>query len=152
MLRTVDDGILLSPLDGKLVKAEDQSLYFRMSPFSHYGIRMPFFGHVRNYKETKIKNFRYGNGQFIDMKQNWNLKSKSFGKIKLYFSNLTSYTRVKIYVRSGDKASLGAYIGYLPFGGKVKVDLPESLKLLVDEKDKIQSAQTLIASRGNEYA
>lgn len=152
MLRTVDEGILLSPVDGQLLEAKDKNLVFKISPFSHYGIRMPFFGHVRNYKETKVKKFQLGKLSLYRYDTELELKSKTFGKIKLRFSNLTSYTRVKVFVRSGDKATLGAYIGYLPFGGKVKVDLPENLKLLVDNKDKMQSAQTLIASQGNKYA
>ena len=152
MLRTVDDGILLSPLDGKFLEAKDDSLFFKVGFFQHYGIRMPFFGHVRSFKETKTKKFDLGKFSIYQYDLELELKSKQFGKIKLHFSNLSSYTKARIWVRSGDKASLGAYLGYLPFGGKVRVDLPENLKLLVKEKDKMLSAQTLIASRGTNYA
>ena len=145
---------MLSPCDGEIIsiKQDDEKkiMALNISRLKHYGIRMPFTGTISNYYETKEKVFTLG--RFIVYKYNSSLelRSEELGKVHLLFSGIGSLKRAKIWVRSGDNATLGAYLGYLPFGGKVVIEFAKELNILIKEKDSLLSAETLLISKGKD--
>lgn len=156
VIRTVDPSIMFAPCDGVLKKVNetDKSLKIslKVGILNHYGVRMPFTGSIRSFIQTKEKVFSLGKIPIYKYRTIVELKSRELGKIKLTFISITNLAVSRIWVRSGDKATVGAYLGYLPFGGKVIVEIPKKLDMLVKPNDKLLSAETLLAAKGKEHA
>jgi len=151
-IRAVDPTIALSPCDGTVIKIENKNekntMSVRIGMLSHYGIQMPFSGSIRSYTELKQKYFSLGKFTIYRYTTKLELKSRKLGKVWICFNNISTFSRAKIWVRSGDKAEVGAYLGYLPFGGKVVIEFSKDLSILAKENDSLLSAQTLLVSKG----
>lgn len=148
-IRATDDSIFLSPASGTVrVKKSGKvtKVYLRVNLLGGYGISMPFSGDVTSYFETTemIKIFN-----FIPIKRTKivvTLKSDVLGQAKFIISRQGLIFEPFVWVRSGDKGLVGAYLGYLPFGGKLVIEIEKDLNLLVKDNDRVQALLTLLAS------
>jgi|TARA_Y100000590_G_C15534830_1_gene944597 hypothetical protein len=97
-----------------------------------------------------------GTGEFVEVRHEENegchmkLKAKSNDSVQFSFISRFSFFPAQVFLRAGDKVKLGANIGYLPFGGKVVIDLPLNAKILLKPKDKVKAFSSLLASFNNE--
>ena len=135
--RALEDNLILSPVSGKVVNIDKSDnervrLDVKMRLFDDYGILMPFYGDVIFYQRTDkgLEEFEASSGKI------------EFTKILIE----KSLFKPRIFVRAGDKASSGVFLGYKPFGGIIKIEVPVDCEILVKEGDEILSAQTILAS------
>lgn len=148
--RTVEDNILLSPVTGKFVGEIERNgkkqLLLKVGFLDGFGIYFPFCGDVDFYFED-VKPYKWGGFFKLNRsKVQTKIKSKNNKKIKLKFKSLMDLNKAVVHVRGGDRGLSGALLGYLPFGGKVVIEMPIDSKVLVKKGDKLFSTQTLLAN------
>lgn len=147
-LSSTDDSILLAPISGKasLKKSGGKMrVTIKMALFKGYGISMPFNGDILSSFETseKLKFLPLRKSRVIVV-----LKSEVFGEIKFAISRTDFIFKPKVWVRSGDKGVVGAYVGFLPFGGKIVIEMKETVSILLKNNDNVVALATMIASNG----
>lgn len=148
-IRATDESIFLAPASG-VVKVIDAGsitkIFLRMSFLQGYGISMPFSGDILSYFHTSevTKLLR-----IIPLRRTKiivGIKSDTLGQTKFIISRRGIIFHPYIWVRSGDKGLVGAYLGYLPFGGKIVIEIENDLNLIVKNKEHVQALMTLLAS------
>ncbi len=136
--RTLESNVYVSPVSGvvkNIYKSELKCfIEVKIGPLNEYGIYLPL--------GTTISSTNFDKSQSL---VEFNFKDQA---LRLSFNSLTSYFPCKLFIESGDRGSLGANIGYLPFGGKTVIELPKDSKVLVKEGDQVKSFQTLLAKIG----
>lgn len=149
--RTVDSSLFLSPIDGHVTnfKENNDSLAISVPFYRNYGVCMPITGTVVSFFETIRPIVNLGPLKLFKIKVSLKINSEEMGAIGLKISNLSLVRKSNIWVRSGDIALRGAYIGYLPFGGKIVIELKENLKVLIKKNTKVQAMRTILASYGS---
>ena len=151
LLRTFDSNIIISPVTGVIDKITKENSSFKIEIkvglFDSYGIFMPFSGDIINYTEEKsLRSILNIFDKEIILKK-MKLKSKNSDHLDLEVNSSKKYLRkAHLFLRSGDLASQGALIGYLPLGGKIAIEIANQSDVLVKEGDIVSSCQTLIAS------
>lgn len=152
-LSSSDDSILLSPVNGRArvkTSIDDKSIVtIKIGLFRGYGVAMPFNGEVVSHIETNEQFKVFGLIPSRKVKNILVLKSREFGEVKVILIRPRNLLKSKIWVRSGDKGLAGAYIGYMPFAGKVVIEMKKSVNILLKEKGKVAALSTLIASNRN---
>lgn len=147
----LNQNMIFSPVSGvylgeKEIKGKRQIL-IRIPFFSVYSILMPFGGEVVNYeaygKEKKYKSGLRLSGHKIQVVLR---AKKTSNMIKLKFKSATKFRAARLWCRSGDRSNIGATLGYLPFGGKIVIELPMKAKVLVKENEYIHACDSIIAS------
>lgn len=148
-LRSSDNSLVLSPISGH-ARIKESGGKFRitigMGVFRGFGVAMPFEGEVTSFIETS-ENISLFN--FLPLRKSKiivTMKSELFGELKIVLMRTGFIFRPSVWVRSGDRALVGAYIGFIPFGGKVVIEMKNSVNLLIKDKSKVLTAQTLLAS------
>jgi hypothetical protein len=129
--RALDNNLVLSPVSGIVEKVDGDLLELKVNLLDDYGFYMPFYGEIKTFLQEKGK----GTIEFFSDNIDYAIFEFNIGS-----------TGPKIYVDSGDKASAGAYLGYFPFGGKMKLKLPSNSEIQVKKGDILQSGQTILAS------
>lgn len=135
--RALDDNLILSPVSGVLKRVdrtdpEKIQLEVKMGLFDDYGILMPFYGEVTFYQRSE------------DGREEFDAASRKIDFTKVAIEK--SLFAPRIFTRGGDKASSGVYLGYKPFGGIIKIEIPKDCEVLVEQGDEVLSAQTILAS------
>ncbi len=136
--RTLESNVYVSPVSGtvKNIYKSDLKCFVevRVGFLNEYGIYLPL--------STAISSTNFDKSQSL---VEFSFKGQA---LRLSFSSLTSFFSCRLFVESGDRGSLGANIGYLPFGGKTVIELPKDSEILIKEGDKVKSFQTLLAKIG----
>ena len=148
-MRSSDDSILLAPVSGRTkvkVSGGKARVTIKVGYLSGFGVSMPFEGEVISYIETNENKNLFNFFPVRKSKIIVVLKSKLFGETKFVLMRTGFIFRPRIWVRSGDKGLVGAYIGYIPFGGEVVIEVEDTVNLLINEKDRVSALTTLIAS------
>lgn len=151
-LRSSDNSILLAPISGNSsvkVSGGKARVTIKVGFFKGFGVSMPFDGEVNSYFETNesltlLKFLPVRRTKIILV-----LKSKLFGETKFILMRTGFIFRPRIWVRSGDKGLVGAYLGFLPFGGKIVIEMKDTVKILTKNNNKAVALATLIASNRN---
>lgn len=131
--QSLGENILVSPVFGKVSEIKENQITIRIRLFDSYGISMPTNWDIKNTiyadKEKKLlRSINIGDDQFV---------------VQMSFSQIFSNRGAVSWVASGDKAQIGAFLGYLPFGGKVVIQLPEGFKTNLEVGTKISSSDML---------
>lgn len=138
-----DRKILYTPVSGKLLKfdQEKNEMLFKIPFWGPYGVFLPAPAEVVSVEEK--------------MKVTWPFKRV---RIKIILKVLPHHQIVvklyscyifftpKIWVQAGDKGRLAANIGFLPFGGKVKINLTSAGEAQINHRQWVFVGRTLIAS------
>lgn len=122
-----------------------------MGVLEGYGVAMPFEGDITSFIETSEDTSFFN---FIPLRKSKlivSVKSETFGSAKIVLMRTGFIFRPYIWVRSGDRGLVGAYIGFIPFGGKVVIEMKNSVNLLVKDNTKVKIAETLLASNRIEH-
>jgi hypothetical protein len=148
--RVVEDNIVLSPISGQFIgeinKNGKLQLLINIKPWRGFGVYFPLKGDIDHYYEDTKTYKLLGIINLKRTKVQTLIKSKGNQDIKLKFKSNLNLNKAAIHVRSGDRGISGALLGYLPFGGKVVIELPMDSKVLVKSGDRVSSTQTLLAS------
>jgi len=134
---SLDENIISSPITGRFLGEKNgdeyKELSFLVFPWNNYGLHMPINGEF----------FAYAHNDGLLQISIRNNKDKI---LKLKFKTAGDFKKARVFTRSGDNGQLGAIMGYLPFGGKVVIQLPKSCDILIKKGDNVHSYQTLLGS------
>ena len=153
----VDEGLIVSPADGKVVAIEDlestphydgpcRRVSIFLSVFNVHVNRSPEAGVVRDvlYKEGQYKNamnpesskFNESNAIWIDTPS---------GAITVRQISGAVARRIVCKPSSGDTLSRGQKIGMIKFGSRTELYLPPGTEVLAKLRDSVRGASTVIA-------
>jgi hypothetical protein len=148
--RIVEDDIILSPVSGKYIGHNEKNgklqLLVRTNPWHGFGVYFPMNGDVDFYFEDSKAYKFLGILGMNRTKVQTVIKSKLGENVKLKFKSKFGLNKADVHIRSGDRGLSGSLLGYLPFGGKIVIEMPIDSKVLVKSGDRVSSAQTLLAS------
>jgi hypothetical protein len=150
-LRAVDKNILLSPVSGTIFgqtsDLSNSQLSFKIPCWKYYGVNSPVAGVVLSYLESSESYKFAGLIPITASKKQILLNTEELGRVRLIILDRYLWFAGKVWARSGDIVSMGATIGYLPFGGKVVIEFSNKLNILVEVTDDVDSSRALIASK-----
>ena len=142
----ISGDIVFSPVNGKVVKVEKDIKHdFFSETCTSVRLRVPFW------KETGL--FFPATSEVEDMQASCASCKDHLVKFKLpsgleiglaVGENLLKILP-RIVVIPGDRGKQKMNFGHLPFGGEVKVYIPSSLEVLINEKDEVVAGQGVLA-------
>ncbi len=157
-LITLDDGIVLSPADGKVVVIEetDETEYFQDKRLQVSIFMSPVNVHVnRNPVSGIVSYFKYHPGKFLVA---WHPKSSTENErttvvvkkkdgIEVLFRQIAGALarRIVWYVEEGQEVKQGEEFGFIKFGSRVDLFLPIGTKIEVNINDAVVGGKTVIA-------
>jgi len=153
-----EDGIYVSPADGKVLKVEDQveeSRYLHrkmkrvcifMSPFNVHINRVPRSG-------TAVEVI-YNHGKFfsanlekasLDNEQNAVIARDEKDRVYM-FVQIAGFIarRIVCYARAGKEILIGQRVGLIKFGSRVDLYLPLEAEINIKPGDRVKAGQTII--------
>lgn len=153
-----DPGLIVSPADGRVVKAatvdDERFLNLRahqvsifMSPFDVHVNRNPIGGRVVEVRYHRGRNFRaFADKASLDNEQNAILVEDEGGR-RVAFVQIAGFLarRIVCYLRPGMVVQRGARCGLIMFGSRVDVFLPAEARLRVREGASARAGETVIA-------
>ena len=152
-----EEGVVVSPADGKVVGIADVSGDSRfsdtatrvsifLSPLDVHINRLPVAG--------KVDDVRYQSGKFLaaykEMASERNEqnalrivdeKGRSFGVVQIAGAVAR---RIVCWVRPGDRLDRGARFGLIMFGSRTDVYLPNGLNLEIREGQRVKGGETIL--------
>lgn len=151
-------AIVLSPADGRIValtKAEDPYqnktctlISVFMNVFSVHSNRTPVAG--------KVTHRAYFPGSFVNASLDKASHENERNAVIITMDDGTSVTAVQIaglvarrilcYIKEGDSVEAGQRYGFIRFGSRVDVYVPEDAKIQVSLGDKVASGSSVLAS------
>ena len=152
-----DENIFVSPADGKVVqiidfddpdigKAKQISIF--LSVFNVHSQCVPFTGRVLESKYNKGKFLAaYNHKASLDNEQTEILfETANNGKFKVKQIAGLIARRILNYMMPGMKVKKGERLGFIRFGSRVDILVPEKFNLLIHEGDVVTSCETKIGS------
>ncbi len=144
-----DNSLFFAPMTGdlSLIKSEGhEEISIKSKMFRGFDILMPLKGEIIDYQESNIFQSSFPFSPLKQRKISFLIKSDEGEEIQLHLSRTGLLFHPQIWVKSGDRALLGATLGYLPFGGKLNIEINNNMNIVVTNKKNIESLVTLIAS------
>ena len=150
-LRSIGRNIILAPFSGvlsefKQTEADCSELIFKMGLFDGFGLYFPTIAEVENVQESKESITLMGFLNCFYYKTEITFINKLNETFTLEIQSRIFFPRPHVFLQVGDKGTLGALLGYIPFGGKVVLNLKGVDGLQVQPKSRVASCQTVIAS------
>ncbi|MCO4753933.1 MAG: hypothetical protein KC478_05600 [Bacteriovoracaceae bacterium] len=138
---STNPDLFFSPVNGKVVSynSEEKMMEISVSSLSSLGIYFPCQAVVEQLDSPPNRD------SFTIDYNRYNLALRSSTDEKFFIEALSFAVSPRIFVDLGDRGKALACLGYLPFGGKVKVRLPSKANMLISVGDKLKAGQTAIA-------
>ena len=154
--------ILLSPIDGRLVKigefqdpetgAQFTELRIQTAYYHNWGLYLPSSAEMDFLRQTEGS--RFTRAEFPTL--SWDkiekttrtevvLKSTSGHSTRLCFPLSLNNKAPHIWMKSGDRGRGAACFGYYPFGGSLIVFVPKASDVLVVPNERITAGRTVLA-------
>lgn len=154
----INENHLYAPADGKIVVIEkvQENEYFKdqrvqvsifMSPFNVHSNRYPISG--------KVTYVKYHPGLFL---MAWHPKSstdnernvvvvKNLKGVEIMCTQIAGFLarRICCYAKKDAEAKQGEEFGFIKFGSRVDVFLPENTEVLVNLEQKVKAGKTILA-------
>jgi len=142
-----DTSLVFAPVSGCIsVREKDKSrLFVRPHLFSGFSVIMPLKAEIIAFTEFSSEVIRFLpfiKKTVITVK----LESEELGLVSLRLARTGLFLHPKVWVRGGDRAFVGSVIGNLPFGGSLEIIMNNNVKILVNDKTKVEAAVTLVAA------
>lgn len=153
----VDENIVISPCEGKVVVIEEvfENFYFKKNMRQISIFMSPLNVHVnRNPIGGTILFFKYSPGKYLVA---WHPKSSteneqtffavSNQKIQLAFKQIAGAVarRIRWYVKEGDTVKQGEEMGFIRFGSRVDVLIPLDLEVKVKLEEDVKAGLSVLA-------
>src|SRR6056300_35055 len=156
----IDDNIIISPVDGKVVAIEKvyEKEYFKDESIQISIFMSPLNVHVTRYASSgKIKFSKYHAGKYLVA---WHPKSSEknerttvvienniFGEILYRQIAGAVARRIVNYAKVGDEVVQGTDAGFIKFGSRVDLFLPLDSKIKVELDQFVKGAEDIIAEK-----
>tara|TARA_Y100000780_G_scaffold132772_1_gene119529 strand:- start:258125 stop:258724 length:600 start_codon:yes stop_codon:yes gene_type:complete len=141
----INPELIFSPINGKVkwVDNETREVCLSVSLCSGLGVYFPCKASV---EELKIKNSNQSKWRgFTNRRNRYNLTLRDTKSDRIFFEIEPLLLSFRSFVEVGDRAKMSACMGYLPFGGKVKLRFPLDAKLLVSKGETLKAGETVLA-------
>ncbi len=127
-------------------EAEMSCLEIRVEPWKELGIYSPYSAEVKDVKrKVGLAHFRFKKDDPSDYSAiQLFLEDKQSTKIVVEFIECTLGKLPSLKVLAGDRVKRKANIGYFPFGGTVRVYLPQSVEVIIRLGDEVISTETVL--------
>ncbi len=149
-----EEGILLSPADGKVMEVERIGEGWRisvfMSPLDVHVNRAPCSGRVENMRHIgggHLPAYKKGSEQNERVEMEVSSDLLTF-KVVLIAGILAR--RIKPYVKEGQEVRAGQRIGIILLGSRADLYFPLEFSPAVKEGDKVKAGISIVARRKNE--
>ncbi len=158
VLSVKNDNHVLAPADGKVVAIEDvvEDEYFKSSKTQISIFMSPINVHVnRNPVSGIVSYLKYHPGKYLVA---WHPKSSTENErttvvvrmkndLEVMFRQIAGAVarRIKFYVMEGDTVEQGNEFGFIKFGSRVDVLLPNEFEIKVRIGDKTRAGKTVLA-------
>ncbi len=153
-----DEQVLFSPADGKVIKVEEtiEDEYFK-KPMQHLSIFMsPLDVHLNRYpSDGKIIYYRYHPGKYFVA---WHPKSSKLNeRTSIVFETKTGIQylvrqiagmlarRIVCYASEGKEVKQCDELGFIKFGSRLDLFLPQELQVLVKPGDLVKGGVSKLA-------
>jgi len=144
---TKTKGVVLSPVDGKVLWVEGNRMAIFLSPFDVHVSRAPVDGAVKRIKYIEGKflpAFLKGAGE--NEREVMEFDSR-FGKIVVIRIAGILARRIVTWVKAGQHVSAGERVGMIRFGSRTEIVLPKGLKVAVSKGVQLYGGITVIAKK-----
>jgi len=118
-----------------------------MSPFNVHVNRAPISGEIISQKHTKGKFYPTNNfiQSFTLNEKNEVIFKKGNFKVKAIQVAGTLARRIVWFIKKGNKIKKGDRYGLINLGSQVTTIMPENVKIVVKEGDKVKAGETILA-------
>lgn len=145
----------LSPADGKVIKVSElddpfvgkaKCLSIFMSPFDVHVNRSPCRGEIKELKYKK-GSFRIASTDEAQLRNERNevmMVDDAGRKIKFVQIAGAMARRIFFFKNTGDRLERGERVGFISFGSRVDLILPEDVEVLVSPGMRVRAGETII--------
>jgi phosphatidylserine decarboxylase len=153
-----DPLLVYAPADGKIVVIEEtfEKEYFQdnrlqisifMSPFNMHSNRYPITGTVSytNYQSGKKYHARSPKSSELNERSSIVVKSDSGTEILIRQVAGAVARRIVTYSKRGERVRQGDELGFIKFGSRVDIFLPEGTEIDVQMFEQVRASRTIIA-------
>ncbi len=148
-----DDGLVIAPADGKVIRATADDDGARIDIFMNV-----FNVHVNRAPVTgRITAMRYYPGTFINASFDKASEENERNRFTVtgddgavfHFTQIAGLVarRIVSYVAVGDRVTVGQRIGMIRFGSRVDCEIPPGYRICVQEGEKTIAGETILARR-----
>lgn len=139
-------GVIFSPVNGKVIKISKNIEHsFFGKRYTSILIHVPFWRGLGLFfpATAEVQDVKTSCEDCVDHL----LKFKLASGLEIGFSVGLNILRLvpQIVVLPGDRGKQKMNFGYLPFGGAVRVYIPSSLEVLINENDEVVAGQGILA-------
>jgi phosphatidylserine decarboxylase len=155
----IDDEIVISPADGRVVaasrvgeKANDSAIQISifLSPLDVHINRSPIAGEIVEivYKPGA---FHVASREIASIENEQNIVTVRGEKITIVFRQIAGVLarRIVLWKKKGDRVQLGERIGLMKFSSRMDVILPASVEVLVGKGDRVVGGVTILGRLKN---
>jgi phosphatidylserine decarboxylase len=153
-----DPLLVYAPADGKIVVIEEtfEKEYFKdnrlqisifMSPFNMHSNRYPISGTVSytNYQAGKKYRARSPKSSELNERSSIVVQSDTGTEILIRQVAGAVARRIVTYSKNGEKVHQGDELGFIKFGSRVDIFLPEDTEVEVQMFEQVRASRTIIA-------
>jgi phosphatidylserine decarboxylase len=150
-----EKGIIVSPADGKIVQikpvddpeiGKSNLISIFLNVFNVHMNRTPIGGSVSNVQYKKGKFLAAFNHSASDENEQSDISIHSTeGIIKVKQIAGLLARRIRCYVKKGNQINTGDKLGFIMFGSRVDIILPEHIDLRVKLGQKVKGGESIIA-------
>lgn len=138
------DG-MVSPADGRVIKADPDRLAIFMGAYDVHVNRSPLDGLVKSTLYTKGGHYPAFLNMASKNQQNKIEIETAEGNIEISQITGALARRVVCYVKPGDRVVRGQRIGMIHFGSRVEVTIPRGYRQFVTIGDRVRAGESVIA-------
>jgi len=144
-----EEGVLLSPADGRILRADRERVSVFMGLFDVHVCRSPVAGTVRSVLHVPGRFVAAFRPDASDCNERATVTVEQAGG-EVRFSLVAGLVarRIVCRVREGDRLEAGHRVGIIRFGSRVDVDLPPGAVPTVVLGQRVRAGETVIARRG----
>jgi phosphatidylserine decarboxylase len=145
-----DEGLILSPADGRIVGiekgAEATKVSIFMSIFNCHVNRAPAAGTIEEVRYQKGRFLPASMGEASRQNEQNTLRLQSAEGVTVLFTQVAGIVarRIVCYVRRGDEVQRGEIFGAILFGSRVDVYLPRGVNVQVRDGERVKGGESVL--------
>lgn len=136
---------MVSPADGRVIKADPDRIAIFMGAYDVHVNRSPLDGLVKRTQYTKGGHYPAFLNLASKNQQNKIEIETAEGNVEISQITGALARRVVCYVKPGDRVVRGQRIGMIHFGSRVEVTIPRGYRQFVTIGDRVRAGESVIA-------